>query len=71
MLIKQNKDIGVIFLGPPTFGKIKPGTMVDYIWKKKREIVKFCFRINIDAEYKYYITGFTRCLFIHQQNIYS
>lgn len=37
ILIKQNKDIGVIFLGPPAFGKIKPRTVINYILKKKRE----------------------------------
>lgn len=73
ILIKQNKDIGVIFLGPPAFGKIKPRTVINYILKKKKrkkkqkEIVNFRCRINVDAEYKYYITGFIRCLFIHQQ----
>lgn len=76
ILIKQNKDIGVIFLGPPAFGKIKPRTVINYILKKKekkkqKEIVNFRCRINVDAEYKYYITGFIRCLFIHQQKKYS
>lgn len=40
--------------------------MVDYIFKKN-EILKFSCRINKDAEYKYYITGFIRCLFIYQK----
>lgn len=64
IFIKQNKNIGVIFFGLLVFGKIKLRIMVDYILKKN-EILKFFCRINKDVEYKYYIIGFIRCLFIY------